>query len=156
MIALLVWFFVALPWFLLDGWLAASLPAPDLTLVLCLFLGLYARPRAVPLLLISSALARACLSGGGLGFHVLALGIPIAILLPGRILFFRLWIWQVAGAVFLCFALPRIEGLLARLASSAPPPEPAAGLLACALLAPPAAWLLATLPPLKAFVERNE
>ena len=58
MIAWGVWFFVALPLFLLDSWLAATVwPVPGLTFALCLFLALHARASALPGLLICAALA---------------------------------------------------------------------------------------------------
>ena len=157
MIRWAVWFFAALPLLLADAWLSRTLwPVPVLTLGFCLFCALFARTGAVPGLLVCVALARSVLGGGDAAVHVLVLGMPIAVLLPLRVLFSASHtLWQCAAAGFLAFALPKLSGLFARVLDSLPPPAPLDGtqVLWAVLLVPPASWLLQRLPPLAAFRE---
>lgn len=160
MIAWFLAFFLAPPLLLLDAWLAQVLwPVPALTLGICLFLAASARPRAVPGLLVCFALARSVLVAGDAALHLLALGIPVALLMPLRGVLFRrqLW-WQAGAAVFLAVAIPKLMALFGRVALAGPPVAPLEWhhLLGAALVAPVAALLLRHLPPLSVFVERGE
>lgn len=162
MIAHAVWFGLALPFFLLDAWLARVAAAPDLSLVLALFCGLFARPSALPGLLLCGALARSVVAPGSLALHLLVLGIPVALLVPLRLwLFRRRLLLQLAAVAFLAHALPALAVYLARfpgagLAGSGVPADPGTGSLLGLLLVAPATWLLCTLPPWRQFVERRE
>ena len=155
-----VWTFSALPLFVLDGWLVAVLwPLPALTLALCLYCALFARLAALPGLLVVAALARSVLLGGDAAAHLLALGIPVALLVPARNVFSRRHLpWQAVVAVFLAVALPQLGSLLARVAGGgaigwAPGWDQA---LLAALVVPPCTWLLRLLPPLRWFEEAVE
>ncbi len=160
MIRWLLWFFLAPPLLVLDAWLRArSGWAPDLTLALCSFAALQVRQRALPGVLFCMALARSVVEPGGMAVHVLLLGIPIAALLPLRILFYRReLVVQVLAAAFLALALPHLTGFLARLAPDAglSLEQTRRNLLAAMILVPPVAFGLAALPPLRWFVERSE
>lgn len=160
MIAWLVWFFGVLPLLVFDAWLRCrSAWSPDLTLAICSFAALQARPAALPGLLLCTALARSVVEPGGMAVHMLLLGIPVAALLPLRILFYRReLVVQVAAAGFLALALPHLTGFLARLAPEAGLSLEAArrNLLAALILVPPAAFGLGVLPPLRWFAERAE
>ncbi len=151
--------FAPLPLLVLDGVLGRSLGAPVLTLGLCLFLATHARTSALPGLLIAVALARAVLVGGDLGLHVLALGIPIAVLVPMRAVFSRRHaLWQLVGAAFLAVSVPHAFGLFGGLAQDLPPPQPLGwrGLAGAIAASPLVAWLLAHVPPLRWFRESAE
>jgi hypothetical protein len=159
-----LWFLVALPFFLLDGWLAAAVPrAPDLALALGLFCGLFARPAALPAILASAALARSVVAPGGLALHLLVLGIPVAVLVPVRLwLFRRRLLLQLAAAAFLAFAVPALALWLARFAGAGIAGDAGAGTLGRSASLPavlavlPLTWLLCALPPTRGFVERRE
>ncbi len=160
MIAWVLWFFMALPLFLLDGWFSGfeTLPMPDLTLALCLFMAMHARPASLPGLLIFAGLARTVVLDGDAALHILALGIPVAVLVPARVMFFRRHaLWQCLAAGFLTLALAKVGALLGRFADG----EIAASVsfvdvMWAMLLVPPAAWILRSLPPLSRFRERSE
>jgi len=160
MVVWVLWFFAALPLFLLDGWLAGRLwPVPNLTFAFCLFLGLHARPSALPGLLVCAALARSVTIGGDAALHVLILGIPTSVLLPLRVLFYRRHVlWQCAAAGFLALTVPKVTAFLGRFAETAPPVGSVtlSQILWAFALVPPACWLLRVLPPLSAFRERVE
>ena len=155
-----VWFFLSLPLFLLDGWLAHHVwPIPSLTFAFCLYLGLHARVRALPGLLVCAALARSVMVGGDAAVHVLILGIPASVLLPLRAVFYRRTVvWQWMAAAFLALTIPKITAFLGRFAEIAPTVAPVSWpqiLWACAVV-PPAAWLMRYLPPLSVFREVAE
>jgi hypothetical protein len=153
------WFFVALHLFLLDGLvLRLGLPLPDLAVVFCLFAAVAARSSALPGLLICAALGRSVFVEGGLGAQILVLGIPIAILLPLRLVFFRRnFLWQAIVAGFLAWSLPRLEVFVGRFADASTVVTPVTSLPFVAMVAgPPLAWLLGRLPPTSTFVERVE
>ena len=116
MIAWVLWFFVALHLFLLDGLLVSvSDWSPDLSLAVGLFCVLYARPSALPGILLCAALSRSVLLEGSAAIHLLTLGLPVAVLLPLRVVFSkRSLIWQCLASGFLAFMIPRLGGLLFR------------------------------------------
>jgi hypothetical protein len=159
MIAWLAWFFLVLPLFLLDGYLAARwLPLPCLTLALVLFLGLRARPGAVPGLLACAALARGLLMEGDAAGHLLVLGVPVAALIVARgavVLRHPLVVAAVSAALAILVA--KLPVLLARFGEAAPRVASLNGgqILWAALLVPVAAALLRRLPPLSAFAEEG-
>jgi hypothetical protein len=159
-IAWVLWWILVLHLFLLEGVVAArGLPVLDLSVAICLFMALFARPRAVPGLLISTALARAALVPGSAALHVLALGIPVAVLLPLRgVLSRNLYLWQCAVTAFLAITQPRLLGLLGRLTSEELPVGAlgAQRLFWAMLLLPPLVSLLRRLPPLRLFQESSE
>lgn len=161
MIAWGLWFFLALPFFLLDGWLASrSVPGLDLTLAFCLYLALFARPQSLPGLLVVAGLARSVVLDGDAAVHVLALGVPVAVLVPLRTLLSRHHpAWQGLASAFLAWTEPHMGGLLARISQQPAPDETAAtvvSILAATVLVPLATWLLRRLPPLRFFAERSE
>ena len=160
MIAWVLWCFLVLHLFLLEGAVSAGFaPVLDASVGLCLFMALFARPRALPGLLVSTALARAALVPGSAALHVLALGIPIAVLLPLRsVLSRKLYLWQCAVTAFLAISQPRLLGLRARLTGEELPlgALDAQRLFWAMLLLPPLVFLLRRLPPARRFVEGSE
>lgn len=160
MISWVLWCFLVLHLFILEG--AVSLwfgPALDLGVALCLYMALFARPGVVPALLISTALARAALVPGSAGLHVLALGIPVAVLLPLRgILSRRFYLWQCAVTAFLAATQPGLVMLLGRVTGEEIPLQglSAGRLFQAMLLVPPLVLGLRSLPPLSRFQERSE
>lgn len=159
MIAWLLWFFLALPLFMLDGFLTRSItPLPALTLALALFLGLHARATAVPGLLICAGLARAVLMQGDAAAHVLVLGVPVLVLVALRgALSSGHWLWQAAAAALLALCVPKLPALLARFGDAAPLVSSVTGgqVLWAAVLVPFVAALLRWLPPLSSFTEAS-
>ncbi|MHC4851655.1 MAG: hypothetical protein ACYTKC_00310 [Planctomycetota bacterium] len=163
MIAWILWLFVALHLFLLDGFLKqvlvlpGGLPvAPDLTVCIGLFLGLFARPSALPGLLFCAALSRSVFLPGSVFWHMLVLGIPVALLLPLRVVFSqRSPLWQCAAAGFLAYVMPRLAGLLFRLTAQgdAMVHTTAADVFVAMCLVPMMTWVLRALPPLSLFEE---
>lgn len=158
--SVLWWFLVGLHLSILQGWVAAhGWPWIDAGAALALFLGFHARIRAIPALLVAAGVARGVLLVGGPALHVLALGIPVAVLLPMRAVFFRRQpVWQVVAAAFLVVAVPRVGMFLAGLLQR-PPPPPAPGawhVLAAAVLVPAMVAVLMRLPPLRPCVEGVE
>lgn len=160
MIAWVLWFFLALHLFLLDGFLVGvSHWFPDLSLVVGLFCVLYARPSALPGILICAALSRSVLLEGGAASHLLILGLPVAVLLPLRVVFSkRSLLWQCLAAGFLAFMVPRLTGLLFRLTG-----EGVAGMDVTSLdifvamcVVPVVTWLLRSLPPLSMLQESRQ
>ncbi|MHC5066588.1 MAG: hypothetical protein ACYTG5_21740 [Planctomycetota bacterium] len=160
MIAWLLWFFLAPALLLLEGVLSSGCAAAvDLSLVFCLLFVIYARTSCLPGLLFCTALARSLLVEGSLAAHFLALGLPVAALLPLRGFFYRRSpFWQCAAAAFLAFVVPRLSLFFSDLGGSIP--ASAAGtlpsLLWSTLLVPPVAFLFSALPPLKSFREVEE
>ncbi len=166
MIALLLWLFVVLHLFLLDGLLYAAADlvggfqlAPPLTLCMCLYLALFARTSALPGLLLCAALARSVFLVGPVAWHLLVLGLPIAVLLPLRsVLSNRSPLWQCVAAGMLAYVLPRVSGLLFRLtqqgdAEGAPT---ALGVFLAMCVVPILTRLLRSVPPASLFLERAE
>jgi hypothetical protein len=158
-IALLCWLFVA-PWlFLLDGVLAEVSPVRiDLGVPLCLVFALYCRTTALPALLFGAALGRALLEGGGLPLWFLAMGLPVAALLPLRTVFVeRAPLWQCTAAGFLALCVPRVATFFGRFAADPfAPLAPLGGVVSVLLamvLAPLLAVVLRRLPPLGRFAE---
>lgn len=161
-----LWLFVALHLFLLDGALKQLLVlpgglelAPDMTVCLALFLGLFARHRALPGLLFCAALSRSVFLPGQVFWHILVLGLPVAMLLPLRVVFSaRSPLWQCAAAGFLAYLLPRLGGVLFRLTGQgdAPPHTHAAEVFVAMCLVPLMTWALRAVPPLSLFEERPE
>lgn len=159
MIPWLLWFFLSLHLFLLDGLLAARLPScPDLALCVALFCALHARPQLLAGILFCAALSRSVLMEGGLCSHLLLLGIPVALLLPLRGLFApNSLVWPSVAAGFLAFALPRLAGLLHRVTQEALSPGMPSGvqILLAMVLVPLFTALLRRLPPLRLFEEER-
>lgn len=159
MIGWILWFFLAPLWFLADGALLGWSPVRlDLSVALCLVIGLFVRTSAVPGLLLCTALGRALLQEGDVALHYLAMGLPIAVLLPVRAAFFeRSVLVQSAGAVFLALTVPRVTTFFAELSQQPIDPLPVGfgGVLIAAVSAPLIAAGLRRLPPLSLFVERR-
>ena len=154
-LSLLVWFLLALPWFVLDGWLAGRLSwAPDLTVVLALVAGLHVRARAVAAFLLCAASARALIMDGTTGLHFLALGIPVAVLLGLRRTFVeRSLLWHGMAAAMVAWSLPLLTAVFARLGriDLAPPPVDWFGVLRAVVWGPLIAAGMARVPPWRAF-----
>jgi hypothetical protein len=151
------WFLLVPQAFLLGGWLSeCGLPIVDVGAVLGLFCVLFASPRALPGLLLGAAVGRAVVDEASVAVQVLVLGIPIALLLPFRGLFYRQNpAWQVAAATLFAVAIPKLASCCGQW-FAAPSPSAAfdAGrVVATALLGPLSLLLLRRLPPLRAFVE---
>lgn len=166
MLGWVLWLFVALHLFLLDGVLKQllTLPgglslAPDLTVCIALFLGLFARTATLPGLLFCAALSRSVFLPGSVFWHVLVLGLPVAMLLPLRVVFSaRSPIWQCAAAGFLAYLIPRLAGLLFRLTAEggAIAHTTAAEVFVAMCLVPLMTWALRAVPPLSLFEEQPE
>lgn len=156
----LLWFLLVPQAFFVCGWaIERGFPDVDCGAVLCLFCALFARTRALPGLLIGAALGRALIDEAAIPVQILVLGVPIAVLLPLRSLFYRhqLW-WQVAAAAACAVAIPRLAGLCGQWFDQ---PSASAWLdgqrvLWTALLAPLLLWPLRRLPPLRWFEESSQ
>ena len=97
-LAWIVWFFLVPQLFWLDRVLAGTLVRPlDLGLAVCFVLALFARTRALPALLLAAAVGRSLIDDGSVALHFLALGVPVAVLLPARGVF-RGIVWQASAA----------------------------------------------------------
>lgn len=153
----LCWFLLVPQLFLLSGWLEGlALPPLDVASGLCLFLGMFARSRSLPGLLLGAAIGRALIDDQSLPVQVLVLGLPVALLLPLRQLVFqRRWFWQVAAAALTAFLIPQCASLCGGAFGqpSAGASLDAARIVWAALLLPPLLWLLRRLPPFSPFVE---
>ena len=160
MIAWLLWFFLALHLFLLDGYLAGlTAAAPELSLAVALFCALYARPSALPGLLLCAALSRSVLMEGTAASHLLILGMPVAVLLPMRILFSRgSVLWPCLASGFLAFVMPRVGGFLFRLTGDGTPGLSLNGfeIFLAMCIVPLVTLLLRTVPPLSMFEEKRQ
>ena len=91
--------------------------------------------------------------------HVLVLGVPVAVLLPARAVFWRgSFVLQCAAAAFLAVSTPKIAALLGRVTDQAPTALSVTitDVIWAGLLVPPATWLLRRLPPLAQFQETGE
>lgn len=152
------WWFLLVPQgFLLAGvWRDVGLPPFDMAVLACLFLALMADRQAMPWLLLGAALGRALIDEASLPVQILVLGVPVAVLLPLRSLFFaRAFSLQVLAAVVCAVAVPKMAGLCGQWFDQ---PSVAAALdgwsvLWSAVLLPPLLALLRRLPPCAAFVE---
>jgi hypothetical protein len=122
----------------------------------CLWLAFFADRRAVPWLLLGFALGRCLVDPASLPVQLLVLGIPVAVLLPLRTLFFgQRWVWQVVAAATCAVAVPRLAALCMRLFEQ-PGGANLVDLVAtgwAALSLPPLLFLLRRLPPFAAFDE---
>ena len=153
-----LWFLLVPQAFLVAGWAGESgLPVVDLGALLCLFCALFAEPRLLPLLLLGMAVGRAIVDEATIPVQILVLGVPVAVLLPLRSLFYRhqLW-WQVAAIALCAVAIPKLAGLCGRWFDQ---PSASAALDVSrvawtAALGPVLLWLLRRLPPLRQFAER--
>ncbi len=160
MVGWLLFFFLAPQLFVLDGFLAQHLAyRPDLSVALCLVLALFVRTGCLPGLLFLAAIGRSMLVDGHFAVHFLAMGVPIAVLIPLRSLFFRRsFFYQCVAAGVLALTVPKtaaIFGMIGREAVEVVPVT--AGSIAIAVvLVPPMAWLLRLLPPMSLFVEKTE
>lgn len=154
----LLWFLLAPHSFLLAGlWRDAGLPPVDASVACCVYLAFFAERAAVPWLLLACAAGRAVVDEAALPVQILVLGVPVAAMLPLRLLFYRqhVW-WQVATAALFAVAVPKLAGLCGQLFDQ---PSASSGLdaervLWTALLGPALLALLRRLPPLSPFAER--
>lgn len=153
----LAWFLLVPPSFLLAGlWRDAGLPPLDVAVLLCLFLAFFAEQRALPWLLLGAAAGRTIADGASLWVQILVLGVPVAVLLPLRAMFFgQRWLWQATAAALCAIALPHLDGLGGRWFGPPAASLPRDGwhVVASALLLPPLLALVRRLPPLAAFGE---
>jgi hypothetical protein len=154
----LAWFLLAPQGFLLCGLLASSgLPLLDCGALLCVFCALFADVRALPGLLLGSAVGRAMVDEASISVQILVLGVPLAVLLPMRPLFYRhhVW-WQVVVALACAIAIPKLAGLCGSWFGqpSASSQLSFSTVLWTAVLGPVLLWPLTKLPPLRAFVEK--
>ena len=92
-----LWFLLAPQTWLLGGvWRDAGLPPFEVGVLACLHLAFFAERAAVPWLLLGMAIGRCLVDEATLPLHLLVLGIPVAVLLPLRTLFFgQSLVWQV-------------------------------------------------------------
>jgi hypothetical protein len=153
----LLWFLLAPQGFLLAGfWRDAGLPPIDAAVLACLFLAFFADRAALPWLLLGPALGRALVDEAALPVQILVLGVPTAVMLPLRRLFFgQRWLWQALAAALCAVAVPKLAGLCGRLFDqpSASAQLDGFAVLWAALLAPPLLFLVRRLPPFSAFAE---
>lgn len=160
MIAWVLWFFLALHLFLLDGFLVGvSQWFPDLSLTVGLFCVLYARPSALPGILICAALSRSVLLDGSAASHLLILGLPVAVLLPLRVVFSKTSVlWQCLASGFLAFMMPRLTGLLFRVTGEGVLGTEVSSLdiFVAMCVVPVFTWLLRSLPPLSMLQESRQ
>jgi hypothetical protein len=153
----LFWYLLAPQFFLLAGlWRDLGLPPLDVGVLLCMFLAIFADRRALPWLLLGAAAGRAIVDEAGLPVQLLVLGIPVAVLLPLRSLFFgQRWAWQAGAAAVCSIAIPKLAGLFGRVFDQ--PSQSATldlvSIVWAALLLPPLLSVLRWLPPLAAFEE---
>lgn len=149
------WFLLVPPAWLLAGWLRElGAPPIDISVGLCLFLAFFADTRALPLLLLGGAVGRALIDEANLPVQILVLGVPIAVLLPLRGLFFgRRWIWQAMAAAACAVVIPKLALLCGRWFDqpSASAVLSIADVLWAALLLPPLLTVASRLPPCAAF-----
>jgi hypothetical protein len=155
----LVWLLLVPQPFLVAGWLGQSgWPQIDYGAVLCLFLLLYAEPVALPGLLLGAAVGRGLIDEASVPLQLLILGVPLAVLMPLRRLFYRdqLW-WQVLATSAFAVAIPKLAGLFGVWFDQ---PSASAQLswmkvLWTGLFGPVALFFLRLLPPFSVFAERR-
>jgi hypothetical protein len=110
----------------------------------------------VPWLLLGAALGRALVDEASLPVQILVLGVPVAVLLPLRALFFgHRWGWQASGAAVCAVVIPKLAALFGAWFDQ---PSASASLhvptvLWSALLLPPLLAIARRLPPCRAFTE---
>lgn len=151
-----LWYFGVPVGYLLGGvWRQQGLPPLDISVLVCLFLSVFADRRLLPLLLLGAAVGRAFVDPAGLAVQILVLGIPVAVLLPLRTLLFgQHWVWQALAASLCALAIPKLGGLCTQwLAGGAGSQVQWLEVLWAALLLPPMLALVRRLPPFRAFVE---
>lgn len=153
--AWLLWFLLAPNAFLLAGlWRDAGLPTVDAAVLMCVFLAFFAKRPAVPWLLLGAAIGRALVDEATLPVQILVIGVPTAVLLPMRGLFFgQRWLWQSVAAAACAVAVPRLAGLCGRIFDqpSASAHLDGMAVLWAAVLTPPLLWLARRLPPFAGF-----
>ena len=153
------WFVLAPQTFLLAGfWRDAGMPPLDVAVLVCLFLAFFADRRAVPWLLFGAALGRALVDEASLAVQILVLGVPVAVLLPLRGLFFgQRWLWQAIAAAACAVAVPKLAGFFGHLfhQPSASAQLDGYSVMWAALLLPPLLWVVRRLPPFAAFEEQQ-
>ena len=153
-----LWWFLLAPqaWLLGGVWRDAGLPPVDIGVLACLYLGFFAERAAVPWLLLGAAIGRALVDEASLPVQLLVLGVPVAVLLPARALFFgHRWAWQAAAAAVCAVVLPKLAGLCGAWFDqpSASGALHGATVLWSALLVPPLLALVRRLPPCAGFEE---
>lgn len=160
--AWVVFFFLVPHVFWLDAWQARWVGLPvDFGLAVCFVLALFVRTAALPGLLLGVATGSALFGDGSLALHFLAYGLPVAVLIPLRNVFFRgSMLWQGVAAAFLALSVPRVAhffgGLVGESLDAAVPAMLVPGVVAVLTVAvstPPISWLLRQVPPLRSFVE---
>jgi len=155
-----LWLWIALLLFLLEGWLVqVGAPRVDFAASITLYLGLFARVGWLPVLVLTTALARSVLVPGDTALHFLILGIPVGVMVPLRRLFARHdLLLQVFCAFVVGWTQPKLCALLSRAFALDVPVLVTSwrNLAVVIVLAPVLAFLLRKLPPLSRFVERSE
>lgn len=153
----LLWFVLTPQAFLLTAFLASlGVPELDCGALLCMFCALFADVRKLPGLLLGAAVGRAVVDEASLPVQVLVLGVPIALLLPIRPLFYRShWWWQALAAAVCGVAVPKLAGLCGQWFDqpSASSQLDWAVVGWTAVIGPVLLWPLRRLPPLAAFAE---
>ncbi|MFN9331517.1 MAG: hypothetical protein ACK6D1_02855 [Planctomycetota bacterium] len=153
----IAWFLLAPQAYLVAGvWRDCGLPAFDVGVLWCLFLAFFAERRALPWLLLGVALGRALVDDASLALQVLVLGVPVAAMLPLRLLLHgQRWPQLALAAAGVALTLPRLAGLLGGWFA-----QPSASaqsdwlvVLWTAVFAPPLLALARRLPPCRGFVE---
>ena len=156
MIAAVLWLYVAVHLLIAEGWLATLGVRLDVSACACLFASLFARLRALPLLLLGTALARSVFLSGDVALHFLSLGIPVGVLVPLRRLFTGgNPLWQAACAMALAAVVPKLTCALADALGQDVQAAPASlgAVLQSALLVPVVTLVLRKLPPLSTLAE---
>lgn len=153
----LLWFLLAPQTFLLAGfWRDLGLPPLDVAVMVCMFLAFFAERRALPWLLLGTALGRALVDEASLPVQILVLGVPVAVLVPMRGLFFgQRWLWQAVAAALCAVAIPKLAGLCGRWFDqpSASAQLDGMAVVWAALLLPPLLSVVRRVPPFAAFEE---
>lgn len=152
-----LWFLLAPQAHLLAGlWRDAGLPPFDMGVFWCLFLAFFAERGAVPWLLLGGAIGRALVDEAALPVQILVLGLPIAVLLPLRTLFFgQRWLWQAVAAALCAIVIPKLAGLFGSWFDQPSASAHLDGMVVVwsALLLPPLLACARRLPPCRAFEE---
>lgn len=147
----LMWSVLVLHLFLLDVWVAerfgAWLPLPA---AVCVYCALFADARALPVVLLPAAAARALMLESPLPVEILALGVPVALLLPLRPWLHQAVAYQWAAGFLAVVALPRLSMLFSRVAGGAlvTPSVPWWEAVVAVLLVPLCVAGIRRLPPL--------
>jgi hypothetical protein len=153
----LAWFLLAPQAYLLAGmWPECGLPAFDMGVLWCLFLAFFAERKALPWLLLGAALGRALVDDASLALQVLVLGVPVALLLPLRlVLHGQRWLHLAFAAAAVALAVPRLAGWFGAWFAQPSASAQADGLVVLwtAVLAPPLLAVARRVPPCRGFVE---